>query len=61
MSDVLMQYAGYSGYTWALHRSLLHSLSLLISVQGSTGVRFEDVAGIDEVVNELQEVSGMVL
>ena len=29
--------------------------------QGSTGVRFEDVAGIDEVVNELQEVSGALL
>lgn len=29
---------------------------MLFLLQGSTGVRFQDVAGIDEAVEELQEV-----
>ena len=30
--------------------------SLILFLQGSTGVLFSDVAGIDEAVDELQEV-----
>lgn len=36
---------------------ILFMYNVLTSVQGSTGVLFSDVAGIEEAVAELQEVS----